>query len=304
MQKFRQKEFLKTDQLPKKSVKAPLKRRGKFINKSPIGMKNDKTIFEINNEPFSIDIKNNTLDLIEIPFIQLSIYDMRYTQEGYKFNYDPSSKTILGQHDKFNRNEHIQIVMPHLSKLVPNEVAKHYGLQLNEVLNKTDYDVMHDKRGLFDRQMGKLAIVEIEGHDFYVDFQMKCIRPSDKIMHPGISFDQLDDNFSEKINRSVFPYNPQTHTLEEIDCDNLTSFPKHLVVISIPHFYEIDPFSYSRDSGFSLSKILKETPQNSKTIAKTISWEKLGLTDLIKQNKERLAMGKKDIKQSGNRRKM
>lgn len=267
-------------------------------------MKNDNTVFEINNEPFSIDIKKNTLDLIEIPFIELSIYDMRYTKEGYKFNYDPTSYSILGQYDKFNNQKHIQVVMPHLCNLAPNEVAKQYRLQLHEVIGKTDYDIMQDKRGLFDRQMGKLAIVEIEGQDFYVDFQMKCIRPSDKIMHPGISFDQLDHNFSEKMNRSVFPYNPQTQTLEEIDCDNLTSFPKHLVVISIPHFYELDPFSYSRDSGFPLSKILKETPQKSKTIAETISWEKLGLTDVIEKNKNRLAMEKKDLKQSGNRRKM
>lgn len=267
-------------------------------------MKKDDVIFEINKERFSIDLKNNSLNHLEIPFIELSIYDMRYTQEGYKFNYDPSAISILGQHDKFKKNKHIQIVMPHLSTLIPNEVAKHYGLQLNEVLNKSDYDIMLDKRGVFDRQMGKLAIVEIEGHDFYVDFQMQCIRPHDNFNSRGISFDDLDDNFSEEMNRSVFPYNPKTKELEEIDYDNLTSVPTHLVAISIPHFHKLDPFSYARQTGFSLSEILKETPQKSRTIAKTISWEKFGLTDLIKQNKERLAPENKEIKQSGNRRKM
>ena len=267
-------------------------------------MKNDNAIFEINNEPFSINIKKNTLDLIEIPFIELSIYDMRYTQEGYKFNYDPTSYSILGQYDKFDNKKHIQVVMPHLCTLAPNEVAKQYRLQLHEVIGKTDYEIMRDKRPIFDRQMGKLPIVEIAGHDFYVDFQMKCIRPHNNFLSPGITFKQLDDSFNEELNRSVFPYNPKTLAIEELDYDTLTSIPKHLVAIAIPHFHELDPYGYAGQTGFSLAKLLKETPQNSKTFAKNISWGNFGFTDLIKQNKERLAAENKEIKQSGKRRKV
>lgn len=267
-------------------------------------MKNDNAIFEINNEPFSINIKKNTLDLIEIPFIELSIYDMRYTQEGYKFNYDPTSYSILGQYDKFENKKHIQVVMPHLCTLAPNEVAKQYRLQLHEVIGKMDYDIMQDKRGVFDRQMGRLPIIIIEGHDFYVDYKMQRIQPLGNYISSGISFEDLDQNYNEEINRSVFPYNPKTQEIAKIDYDTITSIPKDLVAISIPHFHKLDPFAYARQTGFSLAEILKETPQKSKTIAKTISWEKFGLTDVIEKNKKRLAMEKKDIKQSGNRRKM
>lgn len=261
-------------------------------------------IYEINEKKYFIDVKNYSLNLLENPKIQLSFYDMDYVEDGYQVHFDTYANQILLNKDELNPYFYMQYLIPHLTTLVPNAVAKHYGLPINEVVNKTDYEVMLDKRDFFDYN-DTYPIVNIEGQNFDVSFYSRClIHQKNRRDGHEITFYDLDQFLNKKLNRFVFPYNQQTQRLEQIDLHKTTEIPNHLVLISIPFYDKLDPIGHAKEMCTSLGKILPKTPLKAVIVAKKIPWDKTYLPELFRKKKELLAKEQNEQTKKGRTHKM
>lgn len=267
-------------------------------------MNNENMIYEINNKKYFIDVKNYSFNLLENPKQQLSIYDMWHREYGYQFHFDLSTNKIVLHEKDFNPDTCDLLNIPHLSSLVPNAIAKHYGLQTKEVINKTDYEIMLDKRDFFDFKQFQLPLVEIEGQYFVVRVLSNRLSPTNKREGSDINFYDLDSFFNEKLNQFIFPYNPATQRLEKFDLRKTTEIPAHLVLISIPHYDKLDPIRNAIKRGVSLSQILPKAQLKGKIIAKKIPWEKTDFPELFKENIERLAKDQKEVTKTRRTKKM
>lgn len=266
-------------------------------------MEIDNMIYEINSKIYFIDVKNFSFNLLDNPKQQLSIYDMWHTEFGYEFHFDLSTDKIILHEKDLNPQTYDMLNIPHLSALVPNTIAKHYGLQIKEVMDKTDYEIMRDKRDFFDLHQFKLPILEIEDKIFRVRYKVELLDPLFKGGTP-ISFNELDNYFNEKLNRFIFPYNPTTQRLEIFDLHKTTEIPAHLVLISIPHYDKLDPIRSALKKGISLGQVIPKIPLRTNIIAKNVAWEKTDFPQLFRENKERLEKEKRELTQPRRTHKM
>lgn len=266
-------------------------------------MEIDNMIYEINSKKYFIDIKNFSFNLLEDPKQQLSIYDMWHTEFGYEFHFDLSTDKIILHEKNFNADTYDLINIPHLSTLVPNGIAKHYGLQIKDVMDKTDYEIMLDKRVFFDLRQSIGPTLKIEDKIFLVRYKSELLDPLVTDGTP-ITFNELDNYFNEKLNRFIFPYNPTTQKLEIFDLHKTTEIPPHLVLISIPHYDKLDPIRSALKKGISLGQVFPKTLLKTAIVAKKIPWEKTDFPFLFRENKERLEKEKREQTKKGRTHKM
>lgn len=258
-------------------------------------MKKEKPYVDIEGERYLVNVKLNRLEHSRHQYKRLSICDMKYAKEGYTFYIEKATKSIVNDRIVFNQKDHTFVSIPHLCKLDPHGVAKKYRYTPEQMEGKTDFDLMPDLQGLFYRQNGALPQVEIEGQNFYVDYRMRCLRPQDNFHTNGIQFDELEYYFDDQQDRFIFPYDKKKLDIASIDIDTVTVIPSNVVIVTLPCLQALDPIGYSRATGFDREEILRETPQNQKTIAGQISWEKSGIYAVIEENKKKLGIVESSI---------
>ena len=249
-------------------------------------MKNITADYIIAGEGYSIDIPNNSLVNIQNPKVELSLYDMLYAPDGYYFNFDANEKRIL----IINKKEDAKLRMPHLCTMIPDKVASHYGLDSYDLHTKTDYEIMIDKQRVFDRQMGKLPIVEIAGNSYLVDFDSLSLKSASSAHTKEIKFADLTPYYDLQQRSAVFPYNPKTKKIQEFDLFTTTKIPDDIVLVKLPHHFELDPIGAYRSFNTSIKDVLHFMPQKSVTKAQIIEWKDTKLPERIKENKEKLSL--------------
>lgn len=139
------------------------------------------------------------------------------------------------------------------------------------------------------RDRGKLPTIDIAGHMFYVDTRMEALRPHDDFTTRGIPFYAFKI-FAATEDVARIPYSPSTHSIRWLDfqeLEKLTAFPKDWVMIEIQYPWKLDPYGFARDNHLDIMEHIKKFPLRDNMKAKVLSWQELGLADVIKRNKEK-----------------
>lgn len=211
----------------------------------------------------------------------ISFKDMTDFGEGYSFEYCRETKNIPGLYQKSD----VLVEIPEFVRLDPVGMAQKYGLTIEEVKSKTDFDLMVDQYA-FDMRVnkGRLPTLDIAGHTFYVDIRMDMLRPKDDFFSKGIVFDKIDHYFSEERNAYLIPYDPKKHEFRELDYDNLLSIPKDLIAVEFPFQRVLDPIGWNRHGGWDIKDDLKQTGVKGHFTAKEVPWQQTYIVDIIKDN--------------------
>lgn len=235
------------------------------------------TDFVVDVNKFQLREKANEQNVI-------SFKDMTDFGEGYSFEYSRKLKNIPGIYEK----SHVLIEIPEFVRLDPVGMAQKYGLTLEEVKTKTDFDLMVDQYA-FDMRLnkGRLPTIDVAGHLFYVDIRMDMLRPKDDFLSKGIVFDKIDHYFSEERNAYLIPYDPKRHEFRELDYNNIIEFPKDLIAVQFPFQRELDPIGWNRHGGWDITDSLKQIDVKGHFTAKTIPWQQTHLPEIIRENIER-----------------
>jgi len=235
------------------------------------------TAFVVDVSKFELREKANEGNVI-------SFKDMTDFGEGYSFEYNRKTKNIP---DVFEKSD-VLIEIPEFVGLDPVGMAQKYGLTVDEVKTKTDFELMVDQYA-FDLRLnkGRLPTVDIAGHLFYVDIRMDMLRPKDDFLSNGIVFDEIDHYFSEDRNAYLIPYDPKKHEFRELDYDKITDFPKDLIAVQFPFQKDLDPIGWNRHGGWDIKDDLKKIGVKSHFIAQTIPWQQTYLPEIIKENLKR-----------------
>ncbi|AIM38393.1 hypothetical protein KO02_18130 [Sphingobacterium sp. ML3W] len=245
-------------------------------------MERELPSINIEGTDFLVDINKVELREKDNPVNTISIYEMRDVEDGYAFDYSLQDKNIPSL---ISNGREILVKIPELVVLDPAGMAEKYKLSLEELKNKTDFDLMVDQTAFDDRiQKGMLPTIEIQGHIFYVDIRMDMLRPKDDFMSRGIVFDEIDHYFSEEANAYIIPYNPKTREFQELDYDSILEFPKDLIAVQFPFQRELDPIGWNRNGGWNIKEDLKRIGLKSHFEAKTIPWKETYLPQMITEN--------------------
>lgn len=215
-----------------------------------------------------------------IPFQKMLDYG-----DYYIINYNDAIKNVS---DYPGKND-TEILMKQFVDLDPDGMAMKYGITVDEVKKKTDFDFMVDQKE-FDLRVnqGKLPTIDINGHLFYVDIRMNKLRPKDDFSSSGIVFSDIQDYFSEEQNSYLIPYDAKRREFRELDFENLTSIPADLIAIKFPFQDVLDPIGWNRGLGWDIKENLKHIGVQGHFTAKVVDWKHTYLVDIIKDNLERM----------------
>lgn len=137
------------------------------------------------------------------------------------------------------------------------------------------------------RLVGLLPTIDIMGHTFYVDLRMGSLRPKDDFSTEGIKFKDIENYAQEERDTYHIPYNPKTHSFQEIDWLNLTAIPNDIVVIEVPFPEKLDPVSYARLHGYDINSFIKDYPIEENMKAGIIPWKDTQIEKFIAENKKK-----------------
>lgn len=136
---------------------------------------------------------------------------------------------------------------------------------------------------LQQRKDGKLPVIDIAGHPFYVDLRMGTLRPHDDFQTAGIPIKAFDD-FEGPEGYAWLPYDPKRHQLKVIDFERINEIPKDWIIVELAMPEKLDPYGYAREHGFDPNEILEENPINPNLKARIVDWKETAIPELIKRN--------------------
>ncbi len=134
--------------------------------------------------------------------------------------------------------------------------------------------------------------LDINGHIFYVDFQLKKLRPKgiEDDLSQGIPFSVFQDHFNKETNRCEIPYDKKKHEFVTIDYGTITEIPEDVILIGFPHLDEMNPAEYSISGGWAKEDFQDEEPGQRHFVATILKGESNwleGFANLNRSEKER-----------------
>ncbi|OJW80319.1 MAG: hypothetical protein BGO69_05515 [Bacteroidetes bacterium 46-16] len=249
-------------------------------------MKRELPVYNIQGTTFIVDVDQGLLAEKGNPNNVIYFSDLSDKDSHYEMLYDLRDKNWppgIGPMDE----QMINVRIPNRTDLDPEGMAIKYGLPIEAVKGKKDFDIMVDQQAYKERLNGKLVTIDIAGHTFYVDIRMDMLRPKDDFLSEGIVFSKIDHYYSDDQDRYIIPYNPKKHEFQDIDYEAITAIPKDLIVISFPHESKMDPIGWNRKIGLNETSDLKEANVHSHFEAKTIDWKETPIEQIIQKNLQR-----------------
>ena len=206
--------------------------------------------------------------------------EMLYKGDHYTFSYDMHEKNL----PRIGSTAFEDVQVPPMVKLDPEGMALKYNKSADEIKNKTDFEIMVDQDLYKLRLSGRLPVIEIMNHPFYVDVRMDSLRPKDDFTTLGIRFSEIDDYIHPDDQRYWIPYHPTSHTVKEIDTEKITAIPKDIFLIEIPTLEKLDPVGYARHHGFDIEQMVMTNPIERNMVAKMLNWNETGLQQIVEKN--------------------
>lgn len=224
----------------------------------------------------------------QAPENKIFIADIEDTGNGYSFDYCKVEKYIA---NPFMDSGHVvRVELPPLVIMDAAGMARKYGLTIQEIKGKSDFEVMVDQEAFRKRLAGQLPTIDICGNTFRIhadEGRLSLKGASDKhdICFRGINFAQY---FSQRADCWIIPFNPVTRTFQGLDFRNMIAYPKDLKAAMIPSLEKLDPFGYWVDRRLGPMTFLKVHNVKMHSTANEISWKQTSLEGLIKRNIARI----------------
>lgn len=249
----------------------------------------------INGRPWLIDVKGYQIIQKEEPKNWISALSMDYFfKQGYRFNFSKSKQSLAEVNDQ-DPDDILQVRLSNFTKMDPEGVAMKYGLSASDVKDRTDYEVMIDKKPLIDRLEGELNTVDIYGDTYYVDSEEKLFIPKARYLRNDITFESVLNYYNKESDRCEFPYDYRKQQIAEIDKKNITDHPACVVIVALPKPELIDPIGYAITHGINPAEILKRLPHQAHIRGEIREDQDSWLNRLIEANRHRTGL-KKGIK--------
>jgi hypothetical protein len=244
-----------------------------------------RAIFMIEGTSFLVDLDKQVLRQTNNAANQISfIDDMQDRIDHYLLIYDTSLKNCPG--DVVNPHDIRSVEVPQMTSLDPEGMAERYGLTINQLKGKTDFDVMNDSEALALRKKGALPQIVIDGEKFIIDLNLHELRHA--------------ENFSPVISLSSFHVAAdEQHYQAYFDCllkqpvqidEKLTEFPQHVVQLKIPNAVRLDPVGFARRYGWEERMVLRRYPVQKNLKAEIIPLSETNVPALIQRNREVLRL--------------
>ena len=247
---------------------------------------------KIEGTQYQFDINQMALLEKERPEWRLLLEDMKDCGTHYEFVYDRNfkrldqSKTTDGiSSSDIAKQIFSTVKIPRISEMDPLGMCKKYNCTLDDIHQKTDFEIMVDQKA-FDLRINKglLPTIEIAGHTFYVDLRMDKLRPKDDFLSQGIVFSDIESYYDGNKRTYTIPYNPKKNQFQEPDYRIITELPKNLIAVEFPSERLLDRIGWNRKYGFDIKHGLVKQGLKLQFTAKKVPWEKTFLVDLIKSN--------------------
>jgi hypothetical protein len=240
-------------------------------------------IFEIEGTSFEVDIDREVLRQTNdqnnvIAFIQ----DMQDRGDFYRLKYDLDQKCAV--YDQVFGQRVKEIIVPQMTELDPEGMAAKFGLMIEQVKGRSDFEVIVDQQALEKRLTGVLPQIDIAGEKFVVDLRLQELRHA-KYFFPVISlksFELTNDGW----NYEAY-YHPVLKQVVDID-PKLTEFPENVIKIKLPNEIGLDPVGAARQYGMEERELLRRYPIQKELKAELISLADTQIPELIRKNKEQL----------------
>lgn len=239
------------------------------------------------------DIDQMALLEKERPDYRLLLEDMNDCGTHYEFVYDRNSGDIDQSRtaDRIDASDTAGqiftiVKIPRISEMDPLGMCKKYSCSLDDIRQKTDFEIMVDQKA-FDLRINKglLPTIEIAGHTFYVDIRMDKLRPKDDFLSQGIVFSDIESYYDGDKRTYTIPYNPKTHQFQEPDYNSIRAYPKDLIAVEFPSERLLDRIGWNRMYGFDIRHGLVKQGLKLQFTAKNIPWKETFIYDLIKLNR-------------------
>jgi len=245
-------------------------------------------IFEIEGTSFEVDIDKQVLRQTndranEISFVK----DMNDLGEYYLLRYDHITKRSKPEHT----DQYVEtIAIPPLILLDPNGMSEKYGIPIDQLAGKTDFEVIVDQNALALRQNGILPQIDLAGEKFTVDLRLHELRNS-QYFFPVISlksFELTNDGWHYEAY-----YHPVMKQVVDLD-PKLLEFPEGVIKLKIPNEIGLDPVATARHYGMDERELLRRYPIQKDLKAEVIPLSETHIPALIRQNKEGLQQEHRD----------
>lgn len=210
------------------------------------------------------------------------------------------------------------ISIPPMVRLDPEGMADKYAVAVKD-LPEQDNHLRCPAQRLADRLQGKLPVVSIQGHDFFVDLRLGVLRPQDEFRTMGIPIKDIEENpagtgllllYDPATKGQIFfspdweEIPPGVVCIELPDITTMDVVGTMLTYLDYPELADRYPFGNRQEAlefqwRTDLSAMLDRFPVCGKQEALLIPWEHTRIKELIAENKARKSALSKDRKRPG-----
>lgn len=244
-------------------------------------MERELPIITIEGTDFIVDVDKVKLRERGNEDNEISIFHMKELERGYGFIYDRITKrmSIWSTVDE-NR---VAVTIPELVDLDPAGMSQKYGVPLEVVKTKNDFELMVDQEALGRRLGGELPTIEIMGYHFLVDIANEELRPSGDNFASALRFSEIESCYDDEKEAYIITFNTKNGEYQAIHFEELDAIPDDIVAVSIPFELRLDAIGFFRRYGTEQFQFLKEYNIRMHCKAEEVSWQEFGLPSHIRQ---------------------
>jgi hypothetical protein len=229
---------------------------------------------------FEVDVEKQVLRQTDNPANEISfISQMTDFGDHYMLTWDATLKNAGTDPEKVE-----PLIIPPLIALDPEGMSLKYGIPVNQLQGKSDFEVIVDQEALQLRKTGVLPQIDIAGEVFTVDLHLHELRHR-QYFFPVISL----RSFALTNDGAHFEayYHPVMKQTVELD-PKLLEFPESVIKIKIPNELGLDPVATASIYGMDEREVLRRYPIQKDLKAEVIPLSETNVPTLIRQNKEKL----------------
>jgi len=240
-------------------------------------------IFRFEALSFLVDIDKQVLRQTNDSSHEISfITQMTDRGDHYLIAFDLSRKRVY--EGDFTHDQIEPIIVPPLIALDPEGMSQKYGVPVDQLAGKTDFEIIVNQEALARREQGMLPQIDLGGEMFTVDLRLQELRHSQHFF-PVISlksFDLTNDGWHYEAY-----YHPVMKQVVELD-PKLLEFPESVIKIKIPNEIGLDPVATARKYGMNERELLRRYPIQQNLKAEVIPLSETNIPGMIQRNKEAL----------------
>lgn len=255
-----------------------------------VNTKNELPTVNIEGTDFLFDIDRIILLEKGNPANRIYFSSMRDSAWHYEFEYSRLSKNFHALHsypwstpvDMAKAQSSpindlpITVRIPCIGTIDPQGICRKYGCTLQDLAEKTDFEIMVDKDVFIKRMDGVPVTIDFPGRSFEADVANNCMRPQDGLGEP-VYLNAYQEYFS--IDRQAYHlfYNTAEHKVEDPFRDGTLEKNSDCVILEVPRLSDLDPIGANMVNGVHASYGLMYRKLAMKYEPQIVPWEEYSI---------------------------